>query len=143
MAPRQIECLRLVYERRTSKEIAAEIGLSAATVDSYITDAVALLGARNRRHAAELLHRTAPPEKFGSQSPRDDEDPVPIQEPARPPFRWTDWLPFRQPGAFGNDLHPAIRILFIPILAVLLATGFGMLAVGARVVSDFFAAWFR
>jgi DNA-binding CsgD family transcriptional regulator len=143
LTPRQIECLRLVYDRRTSKEIAAEIELSAATVDSYITDAVALLGARNRRHAAELLHSVAPPEKLGSQSSGAEDPPFPIQAPARRQFRWSDWLPFRQLGANGNDFHPAIRILFIPVLAVVFATGFGMLANGARVVSDLFAAWLR
>jgi DNA-binding CsgD family transcriptional regulator len=143
LAPRQIECLRLVYERRTSKEIASEIGLSATTVDSYITEAVTLLRARNRRHAAELLHSVAPPEKLGSRSPGDERTPLPIQAPARRPLRWSDWLPLRQPGASGNDFEPIVRILIIPFLAIFFAIGFGMLAVGARVLSDFFAVWYR
>lgn len=55
LTPRQAECLRLVWERQTSKEIAAELGLSKGTVDTYIFEAVAVLGARNRREAAAML----------------------------------------------------------------------------------------
>jgi DNA-binding CsgD family transcriptional regulator len=55
LTPRQVECLRLVWERRTSKEIAAELGLSKGTVDTYIFEAVGILGARNRREAAAML----------------------------------------------------------------------------------------
>lgn len=60
LTPRQVECLRLVWERRTSKEIAAELGLSKGTVDTYIFEAVAVLGARNRREAAAMLFDAAP-----------------------------------------------------------------------------------
>lgn len=68
LSPRQRECLRLVWTRQaTSKEIAAELGISKSTVDSYIAEAVELLGARDRRDAAaqafgsarrEFLHET-------------------------------------------------------------------------------------
>lgn len=143
LSPRQVECLRYVYERRTSKEIATDIGLSSTTVDSYITEAVATLDARNRRHAAELLHAAAPPQKLGSQFSRDQNVSVPAQKVRRRPFRLTEWVPVRQPGATGNDLSLATRLLIIPVLAVLLAIGFGMLSNGARVVSDLLAIWLR
>jgi DNA-binding CsgD family transcriptional regulator len=56
VTPRARECLRLVWDKRaTSKEIAAELGISKATVDGYIADAVVELGARDRRDAAAML----------------------------------------------------------------------------------------
>lgn len=58
LTPRQAECLRLVWARRTSKEIAAELGLTKGTVDTYISEAVTALGARNRRDAAAMLYGT-------------------------------------------------------------------------------------
>ena len=56
LSPRQRECLRRVYLRSTSKEIATALDLGPGTVDTYITGAISTLKARNRRHAAELLH---------------------------------------------------------------------------------------
>ncbi len=61
LSPRQRECLRLVWSRRaTSKEIAAEIGVSKSTVDAYIAEAVKALGARDRRQAAEMVFGETP-----------------------------------------------------------------------------------
>src|SRR3546814_19088932 len=56
LSPRQRECLRRVYLRSTSKEIATALDLGPGTVDTYITEAISTLKARNRRHAAELFH---------------------------------------------------------------------------------------
>ncbi|MFD2138289.1 helix-turn-helix transcriptional regulator [Novosphingobium resinovorum] len=56
LTPRQRECLRMVYDRLVSKEIAEKLGISSNTVDTYLTEAIAILGARNRRHAAALFH---------------------------------------------------------------------------------------
>lgn len=52
---RHRECLRGVKALKGSKEIAAELGLGKSTVDSYLAEAVRLLGARNRREAALAL----------------------------------------------------------------------------------------
>ncbi len=49
---RHRECLRGVRELKGSKEIADELGIEKSTVDSYLTEAVKLIGARNRRDAA-------------------------------------------------------------------------------------------
>jgi DNA-binding CsgD family transcriptional regulator len=54
LSPRQRECLRMVWHRHTSKEIAAELGISSSTVDGYIKEAMEILGARDRRHAAAI-----------------------------------------------------------------------------------------
>lgn len=61
LSPRQRDCLRLVWSRRaTSKEIGAELGISKSTVDAYIAQAVELLGARDRRHAAAMVFGETP-----------------------------------------------------------------------------------
>jgi len=70
LSPRQRQCLQGVAALKGSKEIAAELGVSHKTVDGYLGDAIALLGARDRRHAARLLvdyAHTATPE----ESPED------------------------------------------------------------------------
>lgn len=65
---RHRDCLRGVRQLKGSKEIAEELGIEKSTVDSYLTEAVRLIGARNRRDAALQLweyetgaHRSSPP----------------------------------------------------------------------------------
>jgi DNA-binding CsgD family transcriptional regulator len=71
LSPRQRDCLRLVFERQaTSKEIAAELGISKTTVDGYIAEAVESLGARDRRDAARLLFAADPPAASGADPAR-------------------------------------------------------------------------
>ena len=71
LSPRQRDCLRLVWERQaTSKEIAAELGISASTVNGYIAEAIETLGARDRREAAALAFGSLPRTDVGGQSAR-------------------------------------------------------------------------
>lgn len=49
---RHRDCLRGVRDLKGSKEIAEDLGIEKSTVDSYLTEAVKLIGARNRRDAA-------------------------------------------------------------------------------------------
>jgi DNA-binding CsgD family transcriptional regulator len=51
----QISCLELVAENLTSKEIAAELGISRHTVDQRVRGALRKLGVENRRQAVRLL----------------------------------------------------------------------------------------
>lgn len=51
LSSRQVECLQLVAEGRTSPEIARALGLSPRTVDEYVADACARLGVRSRIEA--------------------------------------------------------------------------------------------
>ncbi len=141
LSPRQKQCLRLAFERKTSKEIAAELVLGVGTVNTYITEAISVLNARNRRHAAELLHTyevtSRTPEKVQLQS-----EGVP-EGPRHPPGGegsdgWRRFLPVRQKGAIGNDLGIFARLSWPILGGVIIATGFGMLAVGMRVLSDIF-----
>lgn len=63
----QRECLRLVHEHRTSKEIALILGISHFTVDQRIERACRVLGVEGRGKAAMLLaehERGNPPERL-------------------------------------------------------------------------------
>lgn len=51
----QRQCLRLVAQNKSSKEIAIELGLSPNTVDQYLARAAATLGCSNRREAARIF----------------------------------------------------------------------------------------
>jgi DNA-binding CsgD family transcriptional regulator len=55
LTKRHRECLRGVRELKGSKEIADDLGIEKSTVDGYLTEAVKVLGARNRRDAAMQL----------------------------------------------------------------------------------------
>jgi DNA-binding CsgD family transcriptional regulator len=55
LSDRQRTCLRLVAARKTSKEIARELGLSPSTVDSHIRAAVGRLGTKDRFSAASQV----------------------------------------------------------------------------------------
>lgn len=71
LSPRQRECLKLVWEKQaTSKEIAAELGISKSTVDGYIAEAVLELEAKDRRHAAAIAFGGSPRASSGGDSAR-------------------------------------------------------------------------
>lgn len=140
LLPRMRECLRLVYNRKRTGEIATMIGVEQGTVKSYIADAVRILGARDRIDAAERLHAyetgntptDGPPPSSGVGNsafdpPNGDAAPLPIR-------RWR--LPIRQSGTSDNDLTIAQRALWVVATPVICAITFGMLAVGLRIVSD-------
>lgn len=67
-------CLRLVAHGMSSKEIAQETGLSWQTVDTYLKQAMARLGASNRREAARLFVAW---ENGGNPSSQKSEPPLP------------------------------------------------------------------
>ncbi len=51
----QLDCLRLVNEHLSSKEIAAELGISPHTVDQRIRGALQILGVERRAQAARIV----------------------------------------------------------------------------------------
>ncbi len=160
---RHRECLRGVKALKGSKEIAAELGLGKSTVDSYLTEAVRLLGARNRRDAAIALaefeahqndqvienKKEASPHKIIPDSAGLEAEPVAMPVPMAPdgstvggavqsghayaPSRLP--LPIRRQGQTRNDMTVAERLLWVPTIAIALAIGFGMLATGLDVMT--------
>ncbi|MEO7564369.1 MAG: helix-turn-helix transcriptional regulator [Sphingomicrobium sp.] len=52
MSSGQLDCLRLVAENYSSKEIAGELGISSHTVDQRIRQSLHILGVERRSQAA-------------------------------------------------------------------------------------------
>ena len=61
LTPGQLDCLRLVDEHRSSKEIAVELGISSHTVDQRIRIALQTLGVERRSQAARMVARELGP----------------------------------------------------------------------------------
>src|SRR4051795_8782937 len=57
----QIDCLRLVDQLLSSKEIATELKISPHTVDQRIRQALQILGVERRSHAARIVARHVGP----------------------------------------------------------------------------------
>lgn len=137
LSPRQRDCLRLVYQRKTTKEIAQALGIMPGTVATYCTEAIAILGARNRRHAAELLHaHEGTPSEMWPPS-----EGLPRADPAEPAVvteragLWWGALSVMNRDA-DNDLGIIARLIWIFGLAIALAIGFGALASAVRTIGD-------
>lgn len=144
LTPRERECLRLVSQGRSSKEIAIELDLSPFTVDEYVKSAVGKLGASNRREAARMLApeesgTPTPPQKLGDEPP--DIAPPAAPAPEMHPVRSEDaprWrFPLRQGRQF-NDLGQFQRLTLILLGAVLIIVLFSQLANGLAVIQAVF-----
>lgn len=119
LTKRHRECLLGVRALQGSKEIADTLGIEKSTVDSYLTEATRILGARNRRHAALLLaeHEAAQavivaqsgevsvksvempdPDKMGADSARLVPPPQPLPSPVSPDEQFVGQLDADQPG---------------------------------------------
>lgn len=125
------ECLRLVAQQLSSKEIANELGISKASVDTYCNRARAKLGVTNRREAAQLIRSL---EAVGAPPPA----PIALPSPNRP---------LADGGAARAALLPPIESLglvercgVIVGGAVALAIAFGMLLSGLQSLNDVVAA---
>jgi DNA-binding CsgD family transcriptional regulator len=158
LSPRQRDCLRLVADLKDSQQIGYELGISPRTVDGYLRDAVALLGAHNRRHAASLLREheaTRPPEESPGQFPRlelegadarasavqfgkgNSEEPMmnSLREVPRA-YSFTDTgQPDRLPLLGGSlkpgDVRPSLRLAIIIGTSLASGLGFFILALAA------------
>lgn len=66
----QLDCLRLVAQHLSSKEIALELGISPHTVDQRIRQALGILGVSRRAQAARIVaHYCEPYQGLIHQSP--------------------------------------------------------------------------
>jgi DNA-binding CsgD family transcriptional regulator len=66
----QLDCLRLVDQHLSSKEIAAELGISPHTVDQRIRQALQILGVERRTQAARIVAQfSGPYQRLIHQSP--------------------------------------------------------------------------
>lgn len=70
LSPSQLDCLRLVAEHYSSKEIAGELGISSHTVDQRIRLSLQILGVQRRAQAARLVaQHSGPYQRLIHQSP--------------------------------------------------------------------------
>lgn len=70
LTPGQIDCLRLVDQLLSSKEIAAELMISPHTVDQRIRQSLQILGVERRGQAARIVAQsTEPYQRLIHQSP--------------------------------------------------------------------------
>ena len=66
----QLDCLRLVAQHLSSKEIAAELGISPHTVDQRIRQSLQILGVDRRAQAARIVAQHSEPyQRLIHQSP--------------------------------------------------------------------------
>ena len=76
LTPGQLDCLRLVDQHLSSKEIAIELGISSHTVDQRIRVALQTLGVERRAHAARMVASAIGPyQRLIHQSPDIPADP--------------------------------------------------------------------
>jgi DNA-binding CsgD family transcriptional regulator len=126
-------CLRLVFAHMTSKEIAPLLGIEPNSVDQHIKAAMRVLGVADRRAAARLLAehegamRPIPAQAASGRVMREDQavfHDIPVrQEPIFP-------LPIR--GARPNDVGVLRRLMWIALIAIGTALGFGALMAGVE-----------
>ena len=70
LSPGQLDCLRLVAEHFSSKEIASELGISPHTVDQRIRQSLQILGVERRAQAARIVaHESGPYQRLIHQTP--------------------------------------------------------------------------
>ena len=70
LTPGQLDCLRLVDQHLSSKEIAAELNISPHTVDQRIRQALHILGVERRAQAARIVAQySGPYQRLIHQSP--------------------------------------------------------------------------
>lgn len=120
------ECLRLVGLQLSSKEIAHEMGISKASVDTYCNRARAKLGVTSRRDAALLV--------LTLETPAAAISPPAAQPPAVSQGETTVATVALLPPI--SSLGPVARLAIILGGAVVLALAFGMLVSGLQSLND-------
>ena len=153
----QLDCLRLVGQHLSSKEIAVELGISPHTVDQRIRQSLQILGVSRRTQAARvvaqfhepyqrLIHQTphiepaaAPGEQSGAISNQ-------IRHAGRAGEAWgragfhteqkreLSWsslqLPFATRSHPRNEMSVGLRLLWIVVIAMGAAFSAGMYLAG-------------
>ncbi|MDP3593435.1 response regulator transcription factor, partial [Phenylobacterium sp.] len=105
LTPRERECLRLVDRHLSSKQIARELGMSKASVDTYCDRARKKLGVGDRYSAARALaaRETAVPIVSGQDAIRTDTVALLWADEAQQGDRTDGRLVERTGGRQGDD----------------------------------------
>lgn len=158
LTPKQSQCLALVAEGMTSKEIARSLGLSARTVDDHVEKARIKLGAPTRQRAAAIFRAQqavpSTPYQLRCEPPAVDESamPEPINAPTSGlndsgamPFGHFPAVATSQPSSRIPEAvhHPSstltvtMQILAIAAAIALIALASPQLIRGAEAIADF------
>lgn len=127
LTDRQKDCLRLVAQGFTSKEIGRRLGISHATVDNHMRAALEVLQVESRAEAARILAAAETGQPLTSQPPRlaEPTELAAIQPSADPPRRlWRMAVP--PVGGTRNELSMEAKVFAILRVAAL---GFSSLAI--------------
>ena len=83
LTPGQLDCLRLVDQHLSSKEIATELGISPHTVDQRVRQALQILGVDTRKQAARIVAQySGPYQRLIHQTPYIPAEPRSAQRDA-------------------------------------------------------------
>ena len=152
----QLDCLLLVDQLLSSKEIAAELKISPHTVDQRIRHALATLGVERRAHAARIVaHHKEPYQRLIHQPPYIVSDPEPghpegavshqirhadrageaggagfLTEQRPAPFWPSLQLPFATRSNPRNEMSVGQRLFWIAAIAIGAAFSAGMYLAG-------------
>jgi DNA-binding CsgD family transcriptional regulator len=130
----QKACLRLVAQGMSSKEIAKALDLTPQTVDTYLKQSMARLGASNRREAARMLVSAEASQKLGSPSP-------PVADPLSMPDQGdatgtTGRLSWVRPPPVGGGFHDlswsekTYKALLVAVISTAVVTAIALLIAG-------------
>ncbi|WP_395622638.1 response regulator transcription factor [Sphingomonas daechungensis] len=152
----QLDCLLLVDQHLSSKEIAAELNISPHTVDQRIRIALQTLGVERRTQAARMVAgHHAPYQRLIHQSPHIEARPdarqsngavsnqirhadragtagdVGLKTEQRPESSWSSLpLPFATRSHPRNEMSVGLRLLWIFLIATGAAFSAGMYLAG-------------
>ena len=160
LTPAQLDCLILVDQHLSSKEIAAELHISPHTVDQRIRQALGILGVERRTQAARIVAQHAavgeqPYQRLIHQSPYIEPTPAPghpedavstqirhadrageigaagfITEQRPAPFRPSLQPPFATRSNPRNEMSVGQRLFWIAAIAIGAAFSAGMYLAG-------------
>lgn len=161
LSPGQLDCLRLVERHLSSKEIAAQLGISPHTVDQRVRGALQILGVERRSQAARMVAGSPPSyQRLIHQSPwlvpgaaiaeqgaaigyqirhADRAGEVRPTGPITEQDQVGSWLPLPLPYATRshprNELSVGTRLLWIVLIATGAAFSAGMYLAGLESLS--------
>lgn len=142
LTPRERRCLELVALHFDTGQIAAELGISTATVNGYLADARQKLGARNRKEAARMLRSAAPgssespPINYTGTNDRVEGD-APVETtivPQLEPMALRGWFSrtlYLERVIAPHELGPGRRLFLIVSLVVALCAALAMSVIAA------------
>ncbi len=132
----QIDCLLLVHQHLTSKEIGPRLGISPHTVDQRIRTALRILGCKRRAEAAKLVASKQAEERYFLLQ---WDFPEPFVEPqaklAGGQSRTSIRLPFATREHPINNMSRPLRLSWIVAIASASAFSAGMYLAGLESLS--------